>query len=133
MKKIIFLMAVMLVVAPVYAFDTHNGNNSPTYTEWIPHFTGYTGVQTGPLKQYNIFASQHNWEVKLNGTVTNLNIKLETPGGSGSWYTLDTYSTTSPTSTIRFNNNRPVDRTRVSIYDLTGGGTVDVYTQHGAN
>ena len=107
-------------------------NNSTVYTEWIKHISGASTTQIGRPKTFNIWAIQHNWEIKFNGTAgDNFKARLQAPGGSGDWYTLDTYSTTSPESFLRHVNSQPHTVTRVRIDTFANGSTIDIYTRHG--
>ena len=118
--------------------EASNTSNKPVSTYTYPIMAGYTSTANGTAgvgEKYNIgfTADTHTWQITFVGTPTNVNVKLEGSIDEANWFTLDTYSTTSPEDYIRWVRNKDADFVRGHLVTFTGNSSISLESKHGSD
>ena len=135
-KKIVWLGIVFGIITSVsvYAasdFGIKNSRGLTASTQTTTVMDQYTGFSNTTSFEIGFRATSHTWAIDLVGVPSNLNVKLEGSVDRSAWFTLDTYSTTSPEDSMRWVNNKGADYVRWSIITFTGNSTITIKSNHG--
>ena len=138
MVKRFFLLALLII--PISAWGVEMGAtntaNKPTSTYLTPIMTNYSTTNngsSGAAPSYNIgfLAKFHQWIIDIKGAPTSVNVKLEGSHDEAVWFTLDTYSTTSPVDISRNVHNKGAWFVRGRVITFDGNTSVSIKTIHG--
>ena len=139
MKKL-FLLALLIIPVSAWAVDmgATNTSNKPTSTYLTPIMTNYSTTNngsSGAAPAYNIgfLAKFHQWIIDIKGAPTSVNVKLEGSHDGAVWFTLDTYSTTSPVDISRNVHNRGAWFVRGNLATFDGNSSISIKTIHGGS
>jgi len=136
--KRLFLLALLIIPVSVWAVEmgATNTANKPTSTYLTPIMTNYSTTNngsSGAAPSYNIgfLAKFHQWIIDIKGAPTSVNVKLEGSHDEAVWFTLDTYSTTSPVDISRNVHSRGAWFIRGRLVTFTGNTSVSIKSIHG--
>ncbi|MCK5023062.1 MAG: hypothetical protein KAS04_02720 [Candidatus Aenigmarchaeota archaeon] len=140
MKRLL-LFALLIIPMSVWAVEdmgAFNTSNKPTSTHYTKIMTNYSTTNNGtsgatPSHNIGFLAKFHQWVVDIKGAPTSVNVKLEGSQDNAVWYTLDTYSTTSPVDISRNVHGKGAWFTRSLLVTFTGNSSVSIKSIHGGN
>lgn len=137
-----FLLFALLII-PMSAWAVTdmgpvNTSNKPTSTQYTKIMTNYSTTNNGtsgaaPSYSIGFLAKFHQWVIDIKGAPTSVNVKLEGSQDDVVWYTLDTYSTTSPVDISRNVHNKGAWFVRGKVTTFTGNTSVSIESIHGGN
>ena len=136
--KRLFLLALLIIPVSVWAVEMSATNtaNKPTSTYLTPIMTNYSTTNngsSGAAPSYNIgfLAKFHQWIIDIKGAPTSVNVKLEGSHDDAVWFTLDTYSTTSPVDISRNVHSRGAWFVRGKLTTFDGNSSISIKSIHG--
>ena len=140
MKRLLLFILLILPISAWAVTDmgSVNTSNKPTSTYFTPIMTNYSTTNNGtsgaaPSYDIGFLAKFHQWIIDIKGAPTSVNVKLEGSQDNAVWYTLDTYSTTSPVDISRNVHDRGAWFTRALLVTFTGNSSISIKTIHGGH